>query len=198
MTTLITGFEPFSKWKTNPSALVAEAFADEATVGVLPVDLASCPTLVSELIDEYRPDLVLSLGLAGTATSFLVERIGINLIDAPILDEAGNQPTDQVIISSGPAAYFATLPVKAVTGAIRAIGLPAELSCSAGTFACNAVMYAALEYADRMPEMVRPKCGFIHLPPLEVIPLEDQIRAVRAALAAAKGDEADYPAGSLD
>ncbi len=39
--------------------------------------------------------------------------------------------------------------------------IPATLSLSAGTFICNAVMYAALHELRRRPAV---PCGFIHLP----------------------------------
>ena len=75
-----------------------------------------------------------------------VERIAINVDDARIKDNAGQQPVDDRIAPDGPAAHFATLPVKAMVAAIRAAGVPAEVSNSAGTFVCNHLMYGVLHF----------------------------------------------------
>lgn len=199
MRALVTGFEPFGPFTTNPSAQVAEALACEDVVSVvLPVVFDGLAERITSLIEEHRPDVVLSLGLAAGQQHLDVERVGINLVDASLPDNAGEAPVDAAIVEGAPAAYFATLPVKAMAEAMRVTGVQVALSTSAGTYGCNLALYAALEFASRMPERTRPRCGFIHLPTTDDVSLDAQITAVRAALAAADDEEQHYAAGTLN
>lgn len=198
MRALVTGFEPFGPFETNPSALVAEAVAsDDVTSVVLPVVFDGLAERITDLIEKHRPDVVLSLGLSAGQHHLDVERVGINLVDASLPDNAGATRVDDVIVEGAPAAFFSTLPVKAIAEAMRATGVDVALSTSAGTYGCNLVLYAALEFASRMPERTRPRCGFIHLPTADEVSLDAQIAAVRAALAAVDDEEQHYAAGSL-
>ncbi len=89
-----------------------------------------------------------------------VERVAINVIDAHIPDNAGQQPIDRVIVEGGPAAYFSTLPIKAIVEGIREAGIPAVVSQTAGTFVCNQLMYGLLHQLAERPV----RAGFIHIP----------------------------------
>ena len=71
----------------------------------------------------------------------LLLSVGINIDDARIPDNKGNQPIDVAIQEDGAPAYFSNLPVKTMTEAIKAAGVPASLSNTAGTFVCNHVLY---------------------------------------------------------
>lgn len=119
--------------------------------------------LVSTLL-RTQPDAVLMLGESGTAASITIERVALNLRDYRIADNAGSTVVDRPVREGGPAAYFATLPVRALVEACRTAGIPAELSLSAGTYLCNEVMYAALDHAAR--EGLHIPIGFIHVPQL--------------------------------
>src|SRR6478609_8159857 len=164
-TVLLTGFEPFGGDLSNPSGaaviLVASRWeGPEALVtAVLPVTFAGAAERMRELLAEHRPDIVIAAGLAGGRAAIGVERVAMNLIDARIPDNAGAQPIDVPCITGAPAAHFSTLPVKAVTAALVARGIPAELSHSAGTFVCNHVFFTALDIV-KAPR----RAGFIHVP----------------------------------
>ena len=67
---------------------------------------------------ECRPDAVLCIGQAGTRSAVTPEYVGINLRHARIADNLGNQPQDEPVVPGGPTAYFATVPVRAMTAAI--------------------------------------------------------------------------------
>jgi pyroglutamyl-peptidase len=108
-----------------------------------------------------RPRLVICLGQAGGRAAITPERVAINVDDARIPDNAGGQPVDRPVVRGGPAAYFSTLPVKAMVAGLRADGVPAEVSQTAGTFVCNHVFYG-LMHALRRRSGVRG--GFIHVP----------------------------------
>ncbi len=164
---LLTGFEPFGGDQRNPSGEVAGALdgrmiAGHRVVGaVLPCVFRAANAEVRKLLRRHRPELVICLGLATGRTGITPERIAINLDDARIPDNAGGRPVDRPVVPGGPAAYWSTLPIKAMVAALRAQGLPAGVSQTAGTFVCNHVFYG-LMHALRGQRRVRG--GFVHLP----------------------------------
>lgn len=167
-TVLLTGFEPFGSDAVNPSGdalrLVASRRCIPAEVRlvaeVLPVTFAGSVRRLHELIDEHDPDVVIATGLAGGRSRISVERVGVNLIDARIPDNDGEQPIDVPSLPGGPAAAFASLPVKAIVRDVAAAGIPVELSLTAGSFVCNHVLVHAAEWAERSGR----RAGFIHVP----------------------------------
>jgi pyroglutamyl-peptidase len=163
---LLTGFEPFGGEAVNPSWEVARAL-EGRRIGGAPVQAVCLPTVfgeslhrLHEAIDMHRPALVLALGQAAGRADFSVERVAINVDDARIPDNAGAQPVDAPVVAGAPAAYFSTLPVKAVVAALRQAGLPASVSQSAGTFVCNHVFYGL----QHLLAGSGVRSGFMHLP----------------------------------
>ena len=115
-----------------------------------------------EAVEEQQPDAVVCVGQAGGRFGITPERVAINVDDARIADNKGQQPLDTVIQADGAPAYFTTLPVKAMVEAVKKAGLPASLSNTAGTFVCNHIMYQNLYYlAKHYP---KTQGGFIHVP----------------------------------
>ena len=166
---LITGFEPFGGEAVNPSAqlvlqLQGEVIAPGARVQsvVLPCAFDASLQALEAHLDRLRPRLVLCCGQAGGRSALSLERVALNLDDARIPDNAGAQPIDRPVHAAGPAAYFSSLPVKAMTQALRNAGLPAEVSYSAGTFVCNHVFYGLMHLAQQRPWL--RQAGFMHLP----------------------------------
>jgi pyroglutamyl-peptidase len=141
------------------------------------------------------------LGLAASRDEVSVERVAININDARIADNAGAQPIDEPVIAGAPAAYFSTLPIKAIVAALRDADLPATVSQTAGTYVCNHVLFALMHRLRRRPAV---RAGFIHLPPLlpagAGLTLDRQVLAVRLALATALGQPHDLreSGGALD
>jgi len=166
---LVTGFEPFGGETINPSWDVAQALHGQQRGGAqitavqLPCVFAESLPVLRAAIRRHQPQVVLSLGLAGSRSAISLERVAVNLCDARIPDNAGAQPPGTPVVAGGPAAYFTRLPVKALVQRLQAAGLPAELSLSAGSFVCNQVMYGLLHALRRQPGVL---AGFIHLPPL--------------------------------
>lgn len=165
---LVTGFAPFAGDAVNPSQQVVQALDGQTIDGhtvvgaVLPVAFAQTPALLDTLLVRHRPRLVLALGLACGRAELSFERVAINLIDARIADNDGDQPIDQAVTDDAPAAYFATLPLKAIVAQLHEAGIPAALSLSAGSFVCNQVFYLlAHRLASRSP---LTRSGFVHLP----------------------------------
>ncbi|MEV0586402.1 pyroglutamyl-peptidase I [Nonomuraea sp. NPDC050310] len=168
MRTLLTGFEPFDGSDVNPS-FEAVRLVPGVAVAELPCVFATSLAALRAAIDEHRPDLVLCVGQAGGRAGITVEKVAVNLIEARIPDNAGAQPLDEPVVPGGPAAYFAHLPVKAMVGAVRAAGLPAAVSYSAGTFVCNQVAYGLAHLIET--ELPHLRGGFVHVPysPAQVV-----------------------------
>ena len=167
MKILVTGFDPFGGEKVNPALEAVKSLpsvihgAEIRWVEIPTVFYQSAEVLEAE-INRYQPDVVLCIGQAGGRASLTPERVAINQDDARIPDNQGNQPIDTPIRLNGQAAYFSTLPIKAIVQAIKEEGLPATVSNTAGTFVCNHLMYQALYLADKkFPHM---RAGFMHIP----------------------------------
>ena len=167
MTILITAFEPFQQETTN-ATMAALSLLPDRLCGVtlekrvIPVVFGEAIDAVTKLVDDLRPDAVVCLGQASGRTDITPERVAINVMDARIPDNSGNQPVDAPIREGGPAAYFSTLPVKAMVQAMKEAGAPASLSNTAGTFVCNDLMYGLLDHLARTGQTI--PAGFIHIP----------------------------------
>lgn len=196
MKILVTGFDPFGGEKTNP-AIEAVKRIDENIEGAeiikleIPTVFNKSADVVEEKIKEVNPDVILSVGQAGGRYDITVERVAINEDDARIADNEGNQPIDTKIREDGEAAYFASIPIKAIVEEIKAEGIPASVSNTAGTFVCNHIMYQDLYLAEKYGNI---KAGFIHVPflPEQVLDkkntssmsLEDIVKGLNAAIRA--------------
>ena len=167
MKILLTAFEPFGGDTVNPAQeavrLVADRIAGAEIVKAdVPVVIGKSIETVRQAMERERPDAVLCIGQAGGRIGLTPERVAINVDDARIPDNEGNQPIDQPVFQDGAPAYFTSLPVKAMVAAIREAGIPASLSNSAGTFVCNHLMYGVLYHiAKSYPGM---RGGFMHVP----------------------------------
>lgn len=167
MKALVTGFDPFGGDKVNPSSSAVGRLRKR--IGGIAVHTATLPTsyarsagALRKAIEKTRPDIVLCVGQAGGRTELCLERVAINVQDARIRDNDGRQPIDRPVVADGPAAHFATLPIKACVAAMRKAGLPAAVSNTAGTFVCNHVFYALMDIAADHPRPLRG--GFLHIP----------------------------------
>lgn len=167
MKILVTGFDPFGGEKVNPAYEAVKLLPDqihgaEIVKLEIPTVFSKCGPVVEEGIRRCRPDVVLNIGQAGGRASVTVEKVAINFADARIADNHGEQPVDEPLQADGDAAYFATIPVKAMMQNVREHGLPCSISYTAGTYVCNAVMYNVLYMcAKRYPGI---RAGFIHVP----------------------------------
>ncbi|HEU4778041.1 MAG TPA: pyroglutamyl-peptidase I [Telluria sp.] len=165
-TVLLTGFEPFNKETVNPAWEAVRALDGVSGDGYvvravqLPCVFGEAIRAIGEAIVQYDPALVIAVGQAGGRVDMSVERVAINVDDAPIMDNAQRQLVDEPVVAGGPAAYFSTLPIKAIVGALRADGIPASVSQTAGTFVCNHVFYGLMHRTAG----TRVKAGFIHIP----------------------------------
>ena len=182
MKILLTSFEPFGGHRTNASfeamSLIPEKFGN-ITIDkkLLPVEFERATTGVRSFITHGGYDYAVSLGLAAGRKAITPERIAVNVMDSRAPDNSGYMPDDVPVVEGGPDGYFSMLPVKEMIYAIKHAGAPAAISDSAGTYVCNAVMYAAIDAAKKTGVT---KAGFIHLPPEDVVSPETAAEAIVA------------------
>lgn len=167
MKVLITGFDPFGGEKLNPAFEAMKKLPDTvAGAEVIKLEIPTVFTKSGEAVEkamkEHKPDVVICVGQAGGRSSITIEKVAINLAEARIKDNEGNQPIDAVLHEDGENAYFTTLPCKAVVRELRENKIPAHISYTAGTFVCNDVMYHVLYLIHKKYQNVRG--GFIHVP----------------------------------
>ncbi len=166
-TVLVTGFEPFGGERVNPSALAAQALherevAKRRVIGVvLPCVFGESLAMLRREIQRLRPELIICTGQDGGRAEIAIESISMNIMDANIPDNDGNQPIARPVVRTGPAAYWTTLPVKAIAGALSKAHLPVKVSYCAGTFVCNYVFYGLMRTLARNRTA---RGGFIHVP----------------------------------
>ena len=190
---LITGFDPFGGASVNPAREAVMALPD--VVGDYALTKLEIPTVfglaaetVLQAAEAFCPDVILCVGQAGGRASITPEVVAINLREASIPDNAGNQPKNMPVVENAPAAYFSTLPVRAMAEEVKAAGIPCSLSYSAGVFVCNDLLYSLLHHYDGTGTRV----GFVHIPYLPEqagervasLPLEDAVRGLTAAIQA--------------
>ena len=197
MKILVTGFDPFGSDKINPAIEAVKKLPD--TIKGAKIIKLEIPTVfnksaqvVHQAIVKEQPDYVLNVGQAGGRSALTPERVAINIKDGRIPDNDGYQPLDEPIQPDGDTAYFTQLPIKAMAKAIRAAGLPAIVSNTAGTYVCNHIFYQ-VQYM-RTKEFPKLKAGFIHIPflPEQVITrpnqpsmaLADIVKGLTAAIGA--------------
>lgn len=167
MKILLTAFDPFGGAKVNPAwEAVSRVRTDLPGITLqkllVPTVFGKSGDLVNYTAAEWGADTVLCVGQAGGRFEITPERVAINLDDASIPDNEGNQPVDQPISADGAPAYFSTIPNKAIVDALHQAGIPASLSNSAGTYVCNHLLYRVMdEIARHYPQRLG---GFLHVP----------------------------------
>ena len=187
---LVTGFEPFGGAEINPSWEAVRRLPDKIGDFLLyklkiPTVFGQAAEAILSVAKDFTPDVVLCIGQAGGRSAITPERIAVNICDARISDNAGNQPNGEHVVPNGPASYFSTLSPEVMCDAILAVGIDATVSNSAGAFVCNDTLYRLLHHYTNTPV----KVGFIHIPYLPEqgtpsLSLWDAVAALTAAIRA--------------
>ncbi len=204
---LLTGFDAFGGASLNPSWLVMKTLHGRQIAGHRVV-AAQLPTVFGEslhrlkaMLNQHQPALVICVGQAGGRSAISLERVAINVNDAPLADNAGAQPVDTAVVPGEPAAYFTSLPIKAMLAALQHEGIAAEVSQSAGTFVCNHVFYGLMHALATQRPLRHTRGGFVHLPwlPEQGTPnmaLDEMVRGLRLALRCALLADGDAALGA--
>jgi pyroglutamyl-peptidase len=193
---LLTGFDAFGGASLNPSWLAVQALDGDQVDGhtlvaaQLPTTFEGSLRTLAQLLKLHKPVLVMCVGQAGGRSALSLERIAININDARIADNAGQRPLDAPVVPGGPAAYFSTLPIKAMLRALQQAGVAAEVSQTAGTFVCNHVFYGLMHALATQRGFKGTRGGFIHVPyvPEQGAPnmlLPEMVQGLRLAVACA-------------
>lgn len=186
---LISGFMPFGGEDINPSWEAVKALPDkigeyELTKACLPVVFGEAYRTALRAAKKISADAILCIGQAGGRSAVTPELVGINLRHASIPDNEGNKPEDEPIAEGGAMAYFSTLPVRKMSEAIKAAGIPSNLSYSAGAYVCNDLLYSLLSAFENTETRV----AFIHVPYIPEqgktpsLPLSDIVKALTVAI----------------
>ena len=167
MKILVTGFDPFGGETVNPAyeavKMLPEQIAGAEIIKLeIPTVFSKSSVAVEEGIQKYNPDIVINVGQAGGRSHITIEQVAINLADARIPDNAGEQPLNEALQPDGDTAYFATVPIRAMVKHVQVHGLPCSISYTAGTYVCNCVMYNVLYMTQKKYPNI--KAGFIHVP----------------------------------
>lgn len=189
MKILITGFDPFGGEEINPAYEAVKKLPDKIKgAGIIKMEIPTVFRKEAEVLEagiiEHQPDVVICVGQAGGRSGISVEKVAINLMEARIQDNEGQQPSDEPVLKDGENAYFAKLPVKAMVTRMRDHGIPAKVSYTAGTFVCNDVMYRLLYLIEKKYPKMRG--GFIHVPylPEQTVSLADGTPSMSAEMIA--------------
>lgn len=210
MSVLVTGFDPFGGSAVNPSwdaihALNGREIAGHRVVGgEIPTVFGASLKRLQALMEEHRPRLVICTGQAGGRPAISLERVAINVNDARIPDNVGARPIDLPIVAGGPAAYFTSLPIKAMLQRLIDAGVRAEVSQTAGTFVCNQTFYGLMHLLAQ-PAWEGVRGGLVHVPwlPEQGQPsmrLDEIVRGLEIAIACALSTHHDIrkEAGALN
>ena len=210
-TVLVTGFDPFGGDAINPSWQAAQALhgrrvaGHRIVAGQLPTVFGRSLQVLDDLLEEHRPVLAICTGQAGGRAALALERVAINVNDARIADNAQAQPVDTPVVAGGPAAYFSSLPIKAMLAALEREGIRGEVSQTAGTFVCNHVFYGLMHTLAARPGFAGTRGGLIHVPwlPQQGQPsmaLDEIVRGLEIAIRCALATGADIrkQAGALN
>jgi len=172
----MTHFDAFGGQAINASAR-AVAAVDESRLpaGVellrleLPTVFGRSLELLRKEIDRVKPDVVLCVGQAEDRPGFSLEQIAVNLDDARIPDNDGQEPQRRPVIAGGPHSLDSTLPLSTILHDLESADIPAEFSQSAGSFVCNHVFYGLMHLLSERPGV---RGGFIHIPclPEQLVP----------------------------
>jgi pyroglutamyl-peptidase len=207
---LVTGFDPFGGSSVNPSwdavhALHGRIISGHQVVGgEIPTIFGRSLQRLADLMEEHQPRLVICTGQAGGRAAISLERVAINVNDARIPDNAGARPIDLPILPDGPAAYFTSLPIKAMLQALLDGGVRAEVSQTAGTFVCNQTFYGLMHLLAQ-PRWEGTRGGLVHVPylPEQGVPcmrVEEIVRGLEIGITCALSTYQDIrkEAGALN
>ena len=145
MKILLTAFEPFDGLPTNSSLEVFKRINRENIIKKeLPVSYERVKILLNKYIEEYKPDLVISLGQAGGEKKIRVEKVGLNYTRASIKDNDGDFRSKGEVVQNGPKALFSNIDLENIVDNAKNDNVDCYLSLSAGGYICNTTYYYSL------------------------------------------------------
>ena len=156
MRILVTAFEPFGGNDTNISQRVLDAIQADVAKLLLPVSFRRAPEVLNEVIGQFQPDMIFSMGQTAEGDKIRLERLAINMMDSAKGDNDGYIPDEEIICSEAPLALKTALSVKQLCADCINAGLPTKVSNSAGLYVCNRIYFEALRHTTNSL--------FVHIP----------------------------------
>lgn len=160
---LLVGFEPFLNYDYNPSGEIAKRLDGKRVLGskiigkVLPVKHIGVREIIGRYIRQYKPNIVILLGVKEGAGCIVLERIAINRYYFRNKQEEADEPLSK----NAPAAYFSKLPLAKIKRKLESHGIPTEYSFFPDTYLCNEVFYEIMRISEKSGIS---KAGILHLP----------------------------------
>ncbi len=170
--------------KQNPSELVvrqlshAEIEDVELHTVILPVSFQAAIEKMRQCLQTDVPyDYILYLGVATKRTWVSLEQRAVNIMH----DGSREGSHDSPVVKNAPESYDTTLSLPSLMSCVSEMtDVPVRISDSAGSYVCNALFFATLhEVAVRH---LPTKCGFIHLPPILYMDLQEMRKMIEQAL----------------
>lgn len=171
MRVLITGFPPFLGSPLNPTQQLIDAIRagrlatsqeDEIHAELLPVEYQGVEQMFDQLRAKLKPELILSFGVGRHQATIRFESLGVNLDDALIQDNSGEQRSNMPILVRGPDQIDSPVDLGSLAESLARAGIPVEISQNAGRYVCNHLLY----YASYQREESRQPYQFLfsHVP----------------------------------
>lgn len=152
-TVLVTGFEPFGRWRVNSSweavTLLERRLGPRVRVARLPVDRRRAAAMLTALLRQHRPAACLLTGLA-RGSGLRIERWARRPRSLAGADAPGRLAGSWPVVEQGLA--------------LRLSRLPCRISANAGRYVCDSTYWALLDF--RMKYGFPYDATFLHLPPL--------------------------------
>lgn len=165
---IVTGFEPFGPYKYNPTQDLAKeldgkVIQDTQIKGlVLPSTyIGSYISLALEMA-QYKPNIILSVGLSSSVQGIRLESVGRNRMDGKYPDALGNNPKGKPILKLDRPEYFTNVDNSHLASNLSNEGIAAHVSTSADFFVCNSLIYLTAGKIER--EKLPIKFAFFHIP----------------------------------
>jgi pyroglutamyl-peptidase len=169
---LVTGFEPFASFDSNPSwdaAAEASTRLPESVAALrLPVDYFESRARLIAAIENLNPSACLCMGLAPT--------------DEFRMEEVARKPKEFARLAGLPL-MTGTWPWTNTLNALRSQDVPHRRSRDAGQYVCESTYWSLLDFGSRhSPEM---HMGFLHVPAIsKQFSLERTTQVVFAVISA--------------
>ncbi len=192
----MTGFEPFGEHVDNPSKILVERILGTSQTNeikeILPYGLESESVELSysgriltvdeagsgESLDHLSDvDAVIHVGLNENAQKIRLEMCAINELNFRIADNSGRETKEGFIDENGLPLLHTTAHRPSISHAFSDNEF-VEISEDCGRFVCNETYYRTLNFIEKNGLQSRGRALpalFVHIPPFESIPEEQQL-----------------------
>ncbi len=147
---ILTGFEPFGDYLFNPTEESTKFFNSLGAVSgikviglVLPCTYFGAFHILSRVMDEERPDAVISTGLSSSVKRIRIETTFRNIMNGKYPDSDGKIPSGLPLCDESNSKEFLASTANNIylANLLHSKGIPIEISGDADSFICNSLGY---------------------------------------------------------